>query len=405
MFSFMPSRLMQARTEIEKIHTNERNIRNFHEMKFLEEFIVGLVVTKEKNLKIKALSLSDKELIMVVEYLPYNSFKVDMKNLYQIFRYRTSVLLCEILYKQWQGSYDTKDCNKFISELIDQDMNFSKMFSAFSMGIKDYQEILNSKSVVKSYTNLLKKKQLQQKSELEEWSKSVGIENESRLFYDLQSLFYTYCGKEVYLDMDKMNLLDVVSRYRDADLTLFLANFLEKLTLRELQAFDMLAVKLSKRLGDSMGVICRNIFSEIPEQLYIKYKDWINTNTINKVFGNDERSRFWKQFRFVSVKKIPYSDSVIMEFEDKYVTEFLGRAAGPMYFYEKGIFEEKICKIYRTSTNQELKNIIFKYWKNQENQVMKENLIWDRKEHQPSPGWQSKVEYFLIRNNITKKIL
>lgn len=414
MFSFKPSKLQKAREKIEKVHKAKVMSRKFEPDETLEALIVQLATTKKENLHMKALMLSNEEVCMVAGYLPHNYYPVDMTNLFRVVEWRLDSNACEVLYTQWQQSYESSACNQFICELLGKESLFYEFLSEKSVDIKIYKEILLSEDVLTAYSKLLQKMEFSEECTFGDCIKKIGVSGKTRLCFDLEFLYYTYCNEHVYSTVTEEYLLNVVKKYGQESLKLFVTNFLEKLELTKLQEFDKIAVFLNSVIGPIKSEKCKQFFQTLPHHLFVKYRDWMNTTILDYVFGDDERSRFWKQFRFVFVEWVEASDSVIMEFEEKIVTEFickdLGKeddAMGPIYFFEKEDFNKMYRFHYEHKKNKELRDKLFSQWTLQKRKPALKKLIEDRRIHNPKEGrnkWQNVVEGILIRKNITEKI-
>jgi hypothetical protein len=221
----------------------------------------------------------------------------------------------------------------------------------------------------------------------------LGVRYDSRLYHDCEFLFYTYCGKEDYLAVEDLKLLSVINKYNEKMLKSFLENFLSLLSLKELERFAQLANYMNKMIGDNIDIF----FENMPLAIKEKYIDWINIYKVIQYFGYDERSQFWKNYRFKHVSKYRYSNSVVMEFENYVAIEFLGQAMGPIYIYEKEYYNSNV-----------------KYWfanKTYDNSEMRTKLYRGtdyvhhgyRKIH--NGYWQGDVNRYLVRNRITEHII
>jgi hypothetical protein len=81
-----------------------------------------------------------------------------------------------------------------------------------------------------------------------------------------------------------------------------------------------------------------------------------------------------------------------MEFEKYYAVEFLGDSMGPIYFYNKEIFDKYVRRWMRIYNNSELRQQLYH----------SPNLYSYRKEHRGD--WQWSVHSVLISNHITEKV-
>lgn len=401
-FSFIPKRLQRIRKEVEAIHKNSNvmddNMSCLSDDAGLEDLIRSLVEMDETDLAIEAYALSDIEVCRIVGYLPYNYFDVDMKNLFHIFLVRSERRFCEILYNQWQNSYNNQNCNSFLHILLRYDNDFSKYIEEKHLIPEQMDSILQNQDIVLGFGMEVMKYSFSGRKTLKEKFNFFGIHEDSRIYKDCKNVFYTFCKKEDYLEANQMELLNIIKKYEVRNrrlLKAFLINFLSKLKLEQLAGFCDLARYFEALIGDikMLKVEYKILFSDMPEGLVEKYIDWINRCKIEEYFGNDERSGFWKQYRFVNVQRFTKSNAVIMEFEKHIAVEFLGQAMGPIYFYSKEYFEKILEGQFML-----LENIPMRQYLLHQTQYGSQ----DRIEHRGY--WQNNVDDYIIRRHVTRRV-
>ena len=82
-----------------------------------------------------------------------------------------------------------------------------------------------------------------------------------------------------------------------------------------------------------------------------------------------------------------------MEMNNFYATEFLGEAAGPIYFYSKDVFTNNIKRYFEREDNKELRSTLYN---------TRDKYAAYRKAHQGY--WQREIHGILIHNNMTERI-
>ena len=395
-FPYFPKKLKKAKEEIILLHKNANEPIEVSDNENLRKLIMSLVKLEKYQIRSRAYALSNKEAEAVAGYIPHNYYGVNMKNLFEIFAIRTSGVLCQILYNQWQESYQNEVCNAFMRDILKYDENLISLILKNNMDEKLFDSILSDKDVASRLCNELKKHYFPRGKKLEEKLFYFGIREDSKLFFDCKFLFYLYCDKEDYLSIEKSKLLNLIKQYNRRGQNIikrFLSNFLEKLSLRDLIGFKDLADYLKTIVGDNVSAKEKfnTFFKGFQPALVQKYIDWINLFKVEEYFGFDERSRFWKQYHFKSVRKYNYSNSVVMEFDTYYAVEFLGQGMGPLYIYPRDYFERYIINRFRNNDNSHMRHLLL-YDKN----------WFYRKEHRGY--WESDVQSMLIRNRITNRI-
>ena len=396
---FIPKRLIRARESIALIHRHTEEPTPISMDDELRKLIISLVSLEKYQVKARAYTLTKEEMDLVAGYIPHNYYNVELANLCKIFSIRTSDRLCTILFNQWQEAYNNVSCNAFLRELLDYDEHFIVLIQKNNMEEAFFKDILQDSNIAYRFGKeaLIKPASTATGKTLADRMAFWGIREDSKLYSDCSFLFYTYCGREDYLVASKIALLNYVKQYEKKGIeTLqgFLRNFLLKMWLKDLLLFKDIAMFLQSIIGDNRNNRKKfdAFFENFDPILVRKYINWINLFKIEEYFGSDERSAFWKKYKFESVRKYSYSNAVVMEFECYYAVEFLGKAMGPIYIYSKGNFEEKIIKKFWSYNNQQLRKELY------------HNSVWFyRKEH--LGYWQGEVHRHLINNNITEPIV
>lgn len=400
MIIYVPNKLIYAKDGVLLNHKKSNEVTIDMKDEDLKRLIYRLVKLKESSLEREAYMLTDTEIRMVAAYIPGNCLEVKLNNLFEIFKYRANAELLGIIYDKWQDYYTNTESNTFIANWITDNKD---MFAAVAdEKIKEkYIEILKANNVVNDFAQYIKDKRRTQIKSLDEILEPWEFRKAGRLYYKLKYLFYTYCSKSDYLEVSEEELLHFAKQYAQSantDFKKFLINFVSEMRLSDLSKFS----KLGKYMSSITEVPGTKTFDEfmlsIPQAVITRYVDWINRITIDEVFGYDERSMFWRNYRIKAVKKYSNSNSVAIDFGDYYVVEFLGRAMGAMYFYGKEAFEKKVSGWMKYRNNNDLRK------KLNENED-----LWLRKEMHSKPFgneyyWQEQISWFLEYNKMASLI-
>ena len=159
-----------------------------------------------------------------------------------------------------------------------------------------------------------------------------------------------------------------------------------------------------KKTGEEGTNRFNNFFNKSASVVVNKYIGLINDYCLYEAFGDDERRRFWRQFEFIQYDKTLQRNNqiMIMEMGDTIVTEFLGQAMGPIYFFKKDVFEKDVKKYFRRYKGQELKSKLY------QNHESENSWSYVRQVHTHNgsgfPSWIDYVTYLLlVRYKITKR--
>lgn len=398
-FFFRPKRLQTVQKEIAESHKSKKEMFETWKLSVdeeLKDLITSLVSLDTSELAIEAYMLSDREMYQIAGYLPYNYFNVNMRNLFSIFVTRADKLLCTVLYEQWQNSYDNKECNDFICMLLEKNDDFKNCIKEKHLDTTRMRNILIDQDIVIGFGTEVSRYEFSEKKTLMEKFEFFGIQADSKLYIECADVFYTFCGNKDYLDADPKEMLEVLKKYEMRAkplLKAFLINFLTKLKLNELNKFQNLVRYFEFVAGDAQNPKegYQFLFGDMPKDIMEKYMDWINMCRVIQYFGNDERSEFWKKYRFVNVQRYNKSNTVVMEFEDYDVVEFLGK--GPVYFLPKNYFNINLKNQFLILGDGALQQFLY-----HETQYGND----DRIEHRGH--WQNSLEKYIIKNNITRRV-
>ena len=391
---YIPVRLIKEKEYIKQKHPfSDNEIISIEPSDALKRLVETVAAMPPHYIKQKAYALTYREALFLIGYIPQNYYNVKLDNLFDVFLYRADKNICTVFFCEWQNSYKNQECNLFIQKIIHSYEALLAVFMEYHFTEKMVIEMLNAVSIPSWFGRYCVKLENASNS-FDHQLAYYGINRETRLYKDIQYLFYTYCHKKDYLEVQKTKFVTIVEKYLldKVDATLFLTNFLTELGLSDLQPFSDVARVLERTTGSNETEKQRRFFEHFPEEIWKKYRNWLNLVHITDYFGNDERSRFWARYQYETVIRFSASNSVAMETEDYYIVEFLGRANGPMYVYTKDVFKQKILYWMNNSNNSDLRQQLYhseKYTK--------------RMTHHGD--WQSEFDWYIRLNNITTLLL
>ncbi len=354
--------------------------------------IERLTNVSEDMIKAAALSLSDREVMTAAGYLPYNYLGVDEDNLCRILQIRLDKNSCRVLYEQWQESYNNPQCNGFIKRLTLENDIFKKVLADNHIESDIFLQILDAKSIPLSIIENLTGMHFSDGNDFDEKLRYYGIKEMSYLDIDCKRSLLTFCGKSDYLSCSEDNILDIIRSYDQYMLKKFVTNFMSKMSLWELENYPNVAAYLRSMIGNKISRTFQSFFAGDSSGDIRKYMDWINIYKIDEYFEGDDRSQFWKQYRFENVIKYPISNVVVMEFDQYVAVEFLGNSKGIIYICSRDVFRDKFYPNLEALDNNGLRA----YFK--ENR----DLCVDNRSHMVR--WQSHVAGVIARREITQML-
>lgn len=387
-FKFIPNRLINAKNEISKVHSRVNNSKFVYAEK--EKKIIKKVIGWQKEqIRVKVLTLTAEELIIIASYLPYNFDHVKLDNLFEVMDLSFNLQIGKALFVQWQYSYKNLECNMYMASLIEKNSELSELFKDHGYDKNIIIEVLKSQEILFDYGKMLLK--YSKGNDLQDKLDFYGVGVNTMLRGDCVRYYYMFCGAKQYLD-NKSKIIEIVSSYDDIHKRMFLLNFVNVLSLEELLKFGEMADFCTSSLTGNIDSNKYNrFFDDVSEYIENKYRNWINSCRIVEFFGTDERSVFWKRYRFISVQKNAKHGMISMECSDYYITEFLGKGMGAMYIYDKKVYKESVTKWMAFCNTPELKSKMYH----------NENLALRRFIHLPQPGWQYDFKNFILSKKIT----
>ncbi len=402
-FKFTPKNLMASRKEIAEVHPFDNEVEiNFYDEE-LRDLIIRFVEMDSSKVKMYANTLSKHEVMQIVGYIPYNNYQVELDNLFKVYQVRNSIDNAQIFFKNWQDSFENEDCNKFLASLTLSDGFIQQVLKDNNLIPMNFANNLSKGQILSYFMDQIKSEQESSDESLESIASNLGVNESSKLFYKIKFLYYTICNKDEYLNCDSETLFEIVKKYANSsreDLLAFIRNFVSKLSLRELEKFSQIARYLSQRIGEKGTKSFENFFKNDP--ILSKYNNWINIILINDIFGNDDRSLFWKQYKFENVVRYRANNSVVLKMNDFSVIEFLGKGMGASYFCNHEIYKDKIAN-YLYKNNIELKTKLNEAAKHYEDTKCSNGKpAMFRLEHRGD--WQFVFNSLLLKYKMTEQI-
>lgn len=389
---YFPYRLAAARAEIAMKHPLEQELPEIQPDIMLQQLVVKLAGLRHDQIKRTALSLTEGEVVMVAGYLPNDFYKVRLEPLFDVLKYRSSVKSCRVLWRQWQNTYDNRRCNLLLKGFLAVDRPLQAVLQDNHVTAELFEAFLSAEDIASRFGRECLALSLPTVLSYEERAAYFGVQPDTRLYQESEYLFFTYCREKDYLAVQEAELLRIVKKYDVRILKLFLVNFLDKLELKQLMVFSELLRYLMGITGPVGSGRLNHFFADLPADTKNAYIDWMNRMKISWYFGEGERSRFWEQYRAVNVTKYKKSNAVVIEFESSYAVEFLGAAMGPVYLYEKPVFETRIVQWFKWRKNAELRKLLYD----------NRDLCRYRKEHRGN--WQYEVGGYMAANEIAERV-
>ncbi len=361
-FGYLPQKLLDVEEKIKKIHlVKEAENREDESQMDLYSLIMEIVSWRAENIKPNIFSMTFDKVKKVIAYIPSNKFDVDLDNLMKVYEYRKNDKVARLLFDEWQKAYNNADCNKYVEKLFIEDDEFRKCLEKMQLNQSEIKSIFSGDSIPIKFGEIIISRKMQEFSMIDQIN-NFGLDTRKKLGQDIYKYYYTYCDKNAYLLLDNLMIISIIVEYDIYFLRLFLINFLKCLSMGELRLYFVLLEYLMKVIGKEDSISYVKFFETIEKDIREKYNNWVGIKIIEDRFGkNDDRNLFWRQFQFSKIDdEYPISNVIVFKTDDICFVEFLGRELGPIYWFERKYFENKMHRFFRRETNGVLRKDILK---------------------------------------------
>lgn len=405
-YFYTPKKLTAVAKQIKKEHPKKKH---FDLLKIpsdeYRELIEEIASWKEESIPMYAAALSDREVRLLTSYLPLNTFQINKHNHFRAFEYVVNEELAEMFFLQWQDSYEDIECNNFIRKQIEmgEDEYIPELLKNKNYSLDFFSNMLLSETKAFDIGKEIIKHNFFKKMSFVEKLHAFGLQTGRKLTLEIKSLYYTFCKHADYLMVSEQVLLDVLKMYRINErefLQAFLKNFLTEMSYPELLKFENIAGFFRKKIGEiGSSAFDKCFFALFDDSLVQKYKSWQNAYRLALIFHHDERYMFWRNYQSIKVTPFQKSDSMVIEFEDYYVLEFL--EVGRYYIMTREYYEEKASYWIRRNNGTDLKSLL--HHRDESEFVAKERHFPPTNNYYD--GWCRVARSHMRRNKIAPEIM
>lgn len=379
-FKFTPRKLLKVESEIKEVHLNVNE--SFSNKKVdtnrLRNILDRIESLNEEEILRFSYELTKDELYLIADYMPRNSYNVDLNKIYEILKIRFRDEFLPILFRGFQNHYYNVDFNKYfrnflkLSSAPHKTLNIS--VEALAILVKWLEEEDIVKKIVKSYFVLDR--------DFHSYMKFFGFSINRKLYEDCMRYLYTCCDKKFYLEANVWELFNIIKTYNQEEMINFMNNYLMKLEIDEFQ--DEILEFIYSRYGKVDELRLVYIWDRIFPKAKEKYSIWVAQVEMNEFFQGDERYTFWFDYiRELSAKILVVNDKqLFLDFGEFVVVEFreINNAA---YVYSKNVFDTHFSRYI--NRHNICDNGIFK----DENLMLTEKKIIHREGHRNV--WQNRT--------------
>lgn len=390
---YSPVKLEEASRIIAKTHTFSVQPSNVDiSDNEVEKVVRKIIALDETRVQSYANTLTNREVFLLAWYIPENRLHVNLKRLIEVFDLRATAEAFRAFFHAWQNEFWNSECNIGICNKFSKNSCFQTVIKEVHLDQGKLQLILADKiGVPDGFNVLVGKNKFSPNLAFKEKLKYFGVYSDTKLYSECVRRFYLTCKHDDYKFAGMEALIGAYRSYNDQEKKLLLINILKEMDWNELPEFSKLFNEYKDITGNKHREKIAVYFEDVDQEIAQKFTDWYNMNNILRFFGMDERSLFWKNFRFEDVERFVVSRSIVMTFPEHVAVEFLGQAMGPIYVYQREIFDKYIKNLFSMKENAELRQMLYH-----------DRRYKYRKEHRGY--WQRDMASWLLHNNVTTRI-
>lgn len=336
-YTFFPRKLLEAESEIKRAH---------HKIN-AELKIDGIDTNRLRNLlnKIKELDkneiprfsyeLSKEDLYLLADYMPRNSYDVDLDKIYEILKIRFRDDFISIFYSGFQNHYYNTNFNNYFRKFLKLTNKSHAVLGISIEAINQFINWLSESNVIDKIVNSY----FSSNTDFDSYMKYFGFLPSKKLYEDCIRYLYTCCSAKFYLEANIEELINIIKGYNHKEIIKFINNYLLRMEVDDFQ--DEILNYIHLKYGDIDEKNYIYIWNNIYEEAKQKYSIWIAQKQMDKFFKGDARYMFWVNFiKDVTAKLMAVNDKqLFLDFGKFIVVEFkeINNAA---YIYSKDVFNK-----------------------------------------------------------------
>lgn len=392
---FVPENLTKVCIEVKKKHPKMDEVMEYQEDAEFNNQIRTWANMPKELMETESSVITMHQVKKITRYLPQNILHVPVRNLNRIVFLRATREIANTLFAQWQDYYQNKDLCFLLYQLCKDKKNLTgDFFQNYQLTAETLMRWLKSENV--SYD--VGRDCVRIRGERKPFPERMllfHISPNSRLGRSCSENFLFFCTREDYLDYSDQELKFVLEKYNRQSICLFMHNILTQLEAQDFQTYYFSGCFLRDHYtGNTDSSDYQRFFKEFPAEYELKYRRWQNYILIKDSFAansEDERLQFWSQYVPYSVNayRNAVSESLVMEFECYTIVEFTTKTMGPIYIYQKDVFERHIRHYVERKDNQELRHLLF----NELSRYYETRIVHN-------DGWKWMVSGYLIARSI-----
>lgn len=360
---YKPSMLESLKPKIKKEHPLSSDLMNYQpDQEFLEQ-IKKWAKLPQEDIEETAQFISSRKIWLLVNYIPTNSLKLPLENLVRILYLRVNTDIARRLFVFWQDYFLNRQLCGLLYQIVQNKADI--VVSEKNVNTSILERWFSSDNIPQAVGKECMILQKQSRIHFPDRLRSLGISPSSKLGQLCIAEFLTFCDRVDYLEISDSDMLQSIKKFSPEVIASFLKNILTVLEITDFQRYFQCGKFLrSSFTGSSDTQKYQKYFSTFSAEQEMKYRRWLNYILVHESFAansDEERLEFWSRYvpYSVNVYRVPISESLVLEFEMYCIIEFPEKTKGPLYIYEREVFENKIKRYVTRNNNAELRRCLY----------------------------------------------
>lgn len=361
LINYEPLKLISVCAQIKNEYKNKYDYEN-PPSGHLDELVNEISEMGVSSLEDYAMMLKDYDVNYLAYHLPKEKNIIINTKILKILEFRLSEDVFNVYFISWQKYYNFLSNNLGTKNLFILSDKATDRTSY--LPDKVYNSELRNKLLMNPADELLSECVLEvsdrNNSDVSEiLSVFFLISTSSVLGINILKRIYLFCSEKHLLKTPDPELCNISNSFILDDKRRFFINFVTKVNPSHYRDYLKLADLARTFFNNSAYKL-----EDLETPVRIKFQMWFSLLDIDKIFGEDERGRFWKaraiENNAIKVERKGLFDMVIMYFEKFVATEFLIKADGPIYIVSNEEFYSNTKYIIsRASSKADVKSRLY----------------------------------------------
>lgn len=350
-FYFPPVHLVTFKEKYVKDVQRYRRYRGKHAIDpDFKEMLFQLVSLPEDEVAYFTNKQSPVHMVMLASYMPFNDFHLDLSNVVRALNTRYQPKYLDAAYLSFHYSLGNTTSYKWMYGKVVRDKK-QKILNHVDAGA--FIEIMHYLQPIDGLFDYAKKHSLT----LSQLLQVFHIGQKTILKKEIEKRYYMYADRAQYIKMSGQELNHVTGNFASDEHAILLNNYLE---VMDQEQYHVDFLEKTQHLYNGPYESNQTFWSYVSNENKRKFRNWMNYHNVHRIFGNDERTIFWKKYLHIveQVHINEHKERIALEIAPYVIVEFK-QSGNATYVYKKDFFEDHLLQYFRkynTSPHDNLKH-------------------------------------------------